>query len=114
MVTWFEKTEKLHAQRLGPLQREGGGGRGGLEADGEEHHVPFRIILRELERIGRRIDDPDVHSARFVFERAPLRAGHAHHVAESCKDHAGVLRHTQAIIDAPHGQDADRTAGTMD
>ena len=40
----------------------------------------------------------------------PLRAGHAHHVAERGEDHVRILRHRQPVVDAAHGQHAYRAA----
>ena len=40
--------------------RQGRGGRGGLEADGEEDHLPRRVLPRDPHGIQRRVDDPHV------------------------------------------------------
>ena len=55
------------------------------------------FVSRQLQRVGRRIDDADVHAARLVFERAAVRARHAHHVAERGEDHVRAA----SAIDSP-------------
>ena len=47
------------------------------------------LSARELQGIRRRIDNADIHAARFVFERTAVGAGHAHHVSERSEDDAG-------------------------
>jgi hypothetical protein len=49
-----------------------------------------------------------------VLERAPVRAGHPHHVAERREHHPRLAAEREAIVDAPHRQHADRTAGSVD
>ena len=97
-----------------PCARQRRGGRRGLEADGEKHDVLFGIEACQLQRVGGRIHDADVHPASFVLERAALGPGDAHHVTESGKDYVRILRDGQAVVDASHGKHADRTAGPMD
>ena len=109
-----EDGEVRNAFGLGAHQRESGGGRRGFKADGEKHHVLFGIFSRELQSVGRGIDDADVHAARFVFERTAVGAGDAHHVAERGEDDVGILGDREAVVDASHGQHADGAAGAMD
>ena len=68
------------------------------------------ILLRELQRVGRRIDDAHVHAARFVFQRAAVRAGNAHHVAKGGENNIGLRCERQTIVDAAHGKNANRAA----
>ena len=44
----------------------------------------------------------------------PVRAGHAHHVAERGEDHVRFLGDGEAVVDAAHRQHAYRAAGTVD
>ena len=108
-----EDRKILDAFRFRAHQRERGRGRGGLESDGEEHHVLVGILLRQLESIGRRVNDAHIHAASFVFKRAAVRAGHAHHVTEGGEDHVGILRDGKAVVDSSHRQNADRAAGAV-
>ena len=109
-----EHRKVLHAQRLGAHERQRRRGRGGLESDGEKQHVLFGIGLRQLQRVGRRVDDAHVHPARLMLQRAAVRAGHAHHVAERGEDHVVAFSHGQPIVDPPHRQDAHGAAGPVD
>ena len=115
MVTWLQKTEKLRMPsalaRISVSAVEGA-----VVSKPMAKNITCRsgIGARQFQRIGRRVDDPDVGAASLVFERAAVRAGHAHHVAERGEDDVWPLRHGQAVVDAAHGQHADRAAGTVD
>ena len=41
-------------------------GRRGLETDGEEHHLPIGVILRQLDRVQRRVDHAHVAALRLA------------------------------------------------
>ncbi len=43
-----EDGEIVQPSAFARMQRECGGGRGGFKADGEEHHVLFRIVARSF------------------------------------------------------------------
>ena len=92
-----EDREIANALRLRAHQRERRRWRGRLEPDGEEHHVLLGIVPRQLQRVGRRVNDAHIHAARFVFQRAAAGARHAHHVAERGEDHIRAAR----AIDSP-------------
>ena len=114
IVTWLQNTEKLRTPlRSSSQQRQRGRRRRGFESDGEEHDVFVGIVLGQLQCIDRRIDDANVHAARFVLERAAIGARHAHHVAEGCEDHIGPRCDGETVVDAPHREDADRAARTV-
>jgi hypothetical protein len=60
--TWQHSTLKFQARpRLAQHQR--GGRRGGLEADGEEHHLALGVLVGQGQGVGRRIDHADVGPA---------------------------------------------------
>ena len=91
--TWLHSTLKLSSPaRAACWMRHRGGRRGGLEADGEEHHLALRVVAGDLQRVGRRVDH--AHIAR----RAPWpaaatgrrEAGHPQHVAVGAQDDAGA------------------------
>ena len=71
------------------------------------------IHFCELDRIGRRIDDANIHPSRLVLERAAVGAGNSHHVAESGENHIRIRRDSQRIVNAPHGKNANRTSGAV-
>ena len=48
--------------------------------------------------------------AAFASSSEPLRARHAHHVAEAGEDHARLVGERDAVVDAPHRDHADRAA----
>ena len=54
----------------------GVGRRGGLEAHGEEHHLPLRVLLGQRHGVHRRVDDPHVAAFRLHREQVlrPSRA----------------------------------------
>ena len=111
----MQNTEKLSdALCLGAHQRQRGGRGGSLKSNGEKHDVLFGIEAGQLQRVGGRIHDANIHAAGLVLERAALGPGNAHHVAEGGEDYIRMLRDGQAIVDASHGQHADRTAGPVD
>jgi integrase len=104
----------VDALGLGSHQRQRGRRSRSLEPDGEKHDVLLGIEASQFQRVGWRIHDADVHPAGFVLERAALGPRNAHHVAEGGEDYVGLLRNGQAIVNAPHGKHADRTAGPVD
>src|SRR4029077_12769300 len=58
------------------------GRRRSLETDGKKHYMLIRIEAGKLQSVGWRIYNPNVHSTRFVLERAALGSGDAHHIAK--------------------------------
>ena len=90
-----EHREVADALRLGAHHRERGGRRRGLKTDGEKHDVLVGIEPGQLQRIGRRIHDANIHAAGLVFERAALGSGDAHHVAEGGENYIRLLRDGQ-------------------
>jgi len=109
-----------HQQRevLKPLVRglpdgHGVGGRGGLEAHGEEHHLALRIIARDLEGVEWRIDDADVAAGGLGVQQAARGTGDAQHVAEGAEDGLGARGDLHRFIDQLDGGHANRAAGTV-
>jgi hypothetical protein len=76
--------------------------------------VEGAIEAGEFESVGGRVDDANVHAAGFVLERTALRAGNAHHVAKCGEDDIGFVRDGEAIVNSPHGKNADGAAGAVD
>src|SRR5689334_12960641 len=72
--------------------------------------MSVRIVLRELQRIRRRVDDTHIHSAGLVLERAAVCARHPHHVSERSKDYIRISSHRESVVDSSHGEHADWTA----
>ena len=97
----------------GAQQCQRGGRRGGFKSDGEEHHVLFGIVLGQFQRVGGRVDDADVHAARFVLQRTAVRAGNSHHVAERGEDDIGLRGDGESVVNAAHRKHAHRAARTM-
>ena len=85
-----------------------------LEADREEHHLAVRVLAGDPQRVERRVDHAHVRALRLRLEQRPVPSGDAHHVAEAREDHLGVPRNRDPIVDAPHRDHADRTAGPVD
>ena len=108
-----QAAEVADALRLRPAQRERGRGRGGLEADGEEHDLAPGIRLGDPQRVERRVDHPHVGALRLGVEQRAVRARHAHHVAEAGEDDAGLAGHGDAVVHPPHGDHAHRAAGPV-
>ena len=109
-----EHRKIVDALRLRAHQRQCRGGSRGFKADGEKHHVLVGIGLRQFQRVGRRIDDAHIHPARFVFERAAVRARNAHHVAKGGEDDVGLLGDREPVVDSAHRQHAHRAARAVD
>ena len=70
---------ELFAGRL--LHRQCVRRRGGLEADGEEHHFALGMAGGDAQRGQWRIDHAHVGAVRFGMKQVRARAGHAEHVA---------------------------------
>src|ERR671917_22218 len=105
-----EDREVLQALLLGPLQRERGRGRRGLEAYGVEDHLAVRVLARDAQGVQGGVDHPDVGALGLDLEQVPLGAGHAHHVPEAGEDDLGTLGDGYALVHPPHRQHAHRAA----
>ena len=69
--TWLHSTLKfVMPSAWAAADHQRGGRRRGLEADGEEHHFALRVLARELQGIGGRIDHADVGAARLGAHQA--------------------------------------------
>ena len=115
IVTWLQTQLKFgDALGLGALERQRRRGRGGLEADREEHDLAVGVLLGDPQRVERRVDHPHVGARRLGLEQRPVRARDAHHVAEAGEDDAGLVRDRDPVVDAPHRDHAHRAAGPVD
>ena len=86
-----------------------------LEADGEENHLLVRVLLRQHDGVGARIDHADVAAPRPRLEqRQAVRSGHAQAVAVGAQHDAFVQRQADGLVDAPDRQHADRAARAVD
>jgi hypothetical protein len=63
-----QNTEILQLALARDGHRHGVGGRGGLEADREKHHLVLRVLGCDLHRVERRVHDPHVATARAALE----------------------------------------------
>ncbi len=71
------------------------------------------VLLRDPQRVERRVDHAHVGALGLRVHERALRAGHAHHVAEAGEDHARLLGDRDAVVHAPHRDHADRAAGAV-
>ena len=99
-------------RRLNHRHRVGRGG--GLEADGEEHHLPLGVLSGQGHGVHRRVDDPHVAPFRLDRQQVLLRAGHAEHVAERAEDHLRPAGDGHRLVDDLDGRDAHRAARAVD
>ena len=105
--------EVLDALGLGALEGQRRRGRCGLEADREEDDLAVGVLLRDPERVERRVDHPYVGALGFGVEQASVRARDPHHVAEAREDHALGVREGDAVVHPAHRDHTDGAAGTM-
>ena len=112
--TWLQNTLKLASPAAAACRiTTRGGRRRGLEADGEEHHLAVRVLARDLQRVGGRIDHADVGAARLrLQQRQALRRRHAHRVAVGAEDEPGSRGELDARCRC--GRSAARTPGSPD
>jgi len=74
--------EVLKACGLRPLDGHRDQGRGGLESHPHEHDLTIRVLLSQLERVKRRVDDLDRPTCSLLGEQAGSGARHARHIPE--------------------------------
>ena len=91
----------------------GGSRRGGLETDGEEHHLPVGILAGNLQGIQRRIQRPHLAAGGPCGQQVAPGAGHAQHVAEGAQDGARGQGDSDGLVDGFQRRDADRAAGPV-
>ena len=110
-----------HGEVLQPLafcseHGEGRGRRRGLEADGEEHHLPCRVRSRQGEGVAHGVDHAHVGTSGAGLEQAlAAAAGHAQHVAVGTQDDLGVFRReAQGHVEAADRQHAHGAARAVD
>ena len=113
--TCEQRIEKLLRPKLLRLpDRHRVAGRGRLEADGEEDDLAVGVLLRQLDRVERRVDHAHVAALRLHAEQVGRRAGHAQHVAERGEDHLGPAGDGDRPVDQLQRRDADRAARAVD
>ena len=114
IVTWLHMQKKFgDALRLRALQGQRRRGSGRLEADREEDDVAVGVLLRDPQRVERRVDHPDVGALGLGVGERLLGPGHPHHVAEAGEDHVVLGRHRDPVVDPAHRHHADRTARSV-
>src|SRR5664279_2029465 len=87
---------------------------GGLEPDAEEDDLPVRVLLRDLQRVQRGVDDADVAAVTLDPEQVLAAAGHPQHVPEGAEDHPRRSGDRQRPIDDLQRGHAHRTARAVD
>jgi hypothetical protein len=75
IVTWLQKTEKLRRPRLARISVSAVEGAVVSKPMAKNITCLSGFFARQLERVGRRVDDADIHAAGLVFERTAVRAG---------------------------------------
>ena len=94
--------------------RHGGRRRGGLEADGEEHHLPAGVFLCDAQRIPDGIHHADIRARRLDLEQTPAPAGrHPQHIPVGAQNDVMLFHQRDGIVDAPDRQHADRATGAV-
>jgi len=82
----------------------GDGGRGRLEADGEEDDAAAGLRLGQLQGVERRVDHAHIGALRLGPLEARRAAGHTEHVAECREDDAVEARDLDGGLDHAHGR----------
>jgi hypothetical protein len=108
-----EHGEVLDAERGGLRHRQGIGGCRRFEADGEEHDLPIRVLLREADRVQRRIDDSHIRPLRFQPEEIRVGPRDSQHVAERGERHAGPARDGMGLVDLLQRRHTHGTSGSV-
>ena len=108
-----EHEEVAQPLRLRAHQRQRGGWRRGLEPDRVEHYLAVRVLVRDLQRVERRVHHAHIGAGGLGIEQAPVTPRHAHQVAEAREDHPGLFGDGDAVIEPPHRDDTDWTTRTM-
>ena len=93
------------------LQDGGGdGGRCGLKAHTHKDDRAVGVLLGNVERVERGVDDADVAPCRLLRGERGGRSGHAHHVAKGGDDGAVYVGERDRVVDVAVGGDADGAA----
>src|ERR1700677_2396931 len=87
--------------------------RGGLETDGEEHHLFVRMSASDPQAIEGRVNHFDVSSLRSNPKKIPIRTWHTQHVTEGAEDHARFSRNRMGAVDGFERSYADRATRPM-
>src|SRR5271165_2864510 len=85
-------------------------GRGGFKTYGEEDHLLFRVLLRELHRVSGRVHNPHVAAGGLNTEQILRRTRDPQHVAERTEDDVLLRSDPEGLIDQFQRSDADRTS----
>ena len=102
--------EVLKSARICFQDCGGDGRRRGLKADAHKDDRAIGVVLGNIERIERGIDDADVAPGCLLRGKRGRRSGHAHHVAKRGDDGAVHLGECDCVVDIAVGSDADRAA----
>ena len=108
-----EQGEIANPLTLGLENGKRGRGHRRLEAKPEKYDLPVGMLSSQRERIERRINHAHVGTFSLCLQQALLGPRHAHGVTKGRENHAGCLCKRHAIVHAPHGQYAHRTAGPV-
>ena len=102
--------EVLEPARVGLQDGGGDGGRRGLKADAHKDDRAVGVLLGNVERVERRVDDANVAPRRLLRGKRGGRSGHAHHVAKGGDDGAVHVGKCDCMVDIAVGGDADGAA----
>ena len=96
--------------RLGLQDGGGDGGRRSLKAHAHKNDRAIRVLLGNVERVERGVDDANVTPCRFLRSERGGRSGHAHHVAKGGDDGAVYVGERDRVVDVTVGGNADGAA----
>ncbi|SRO51085.1 RNA polymerase sigma factor [Shigella flexneri] len=80
----------------------------------EEHHFAGWILLRQFQRIHRRVNDAHIGTACFCLQQRSLFPWYAHGVAKGTEDDFRMAGNLHAGVDSTHRQYAHRATRTVD
>jgi hypothetical protein len=86
------------------------GGRGGLEADGEEDHLAVGVAARQLHGVERRVDHPDIAAGRLDRQQIGGEPGTRSMSPNEVKITSGRRGDGERLVDQLERRDADRAA----
>ena len=88
----------------------GDGRRGCLEADADEDDLALGVLAGDVERLHRRVHDPDIRARGARISEAAARTDHAYHVAEGGDD-GSLFRDLDDGVEVGIGRYTHGTAG---
>ena len=106
-----QQSEVLQSALFRLFHGEAGRGDRRLKADGQKNDLSFRILLRERDRVKRRIDDLHGTSPRPHAGKIHLRSRYTDEISEG-RDHRLFFKgQTDRLVYEPRLRHADRTSG---